>query len=592
MKTKNTYPLTPNAHTLAPRAAGMTLIEVLFTIGVILVAFVGIFSLFVVSISVVTTAKARAGALALASERIEQIRALPYEEVGTAGGIPSGSLAQTETLSLNNLSYTRRTLIQYVDDPADGVGAADQTGISADYKHVKVEVVWSYKDSQREFSSVTNIVPKGIESLSGGGTLRIQVFDALAAPIQDASVRIINTAGTPSIDVTTYTDGTGSVVFPGTPAQSGYEVVVSKSGYSSAKTYAATVSNPNPNPGHLSVAQSQTTSASFFIDRVASLSVRTWKPIEQETWSDPLDDDLGLTSMSSTTVSGGTLTLQSGEISGSARATSTAPAYLSSWVSASFSSNTPGGTGAIVRVYSVANGVYTLLPDGVLPANSGGFTSSPINLSAVSTSTYPELALSASFTSPDGSTLPSLEQWTITYDKGPTPLPNIAFTMQGAKTIGTDAGGANIYKFSQSLTSGSSAAFASTTIEWDTYGISVNGAAEGYDISEACAPLPLSVLPNGSVGLDLYFLAHTNNSVRITVKDATSGVPLSGASVHLTKIGFDNTKNTSACGQAFWSDIGAESYNANISKAGYQTISNFLVDVSGASSATVSLTPL
>lgn len=573
----------------------MTLIEVLFTIGVFSILFVGIYGIFKVSIDLVSGSKARAGALALAQERMEELRSLPYASVGTVGGIPEGLIPQSESVTLNQTTYTRRTLIEYVDDPSDGEGAADENGITADYKVAKVELVWTVREATRTYSQVSTIVPRGIESLVGGGTLRIQVYDAYAAPLTGATVRVLNTTGSTTVDVTTYTNAQGVVVFPGTPVGVGYEITVSKAGYSSARTYGANASNPNPTPGHLSVADSQTTSASFFIDRLSSLAIRTLRPIEAATWEDEFDTDDLLATMSSTVVSGGGVVLAGSAgsyvSSGEAVSTTTEPSELSAWTSASWVATLAAGTGVSVRVYYDAAGAPALVPDAALPGNSAGFTSSPIDLRSISTTTYPSLGLGATLTTSDAQATPDLRVWEISYERGPVPIPDISFTLRGQKIIGTDGSGAAVYKFDETLATGASGSFSTSTMEWDTYPLALSP-AEGYDIKEACGPLPLKLAPGTSAALDLYLVANSPHALRVTALDA-SGAVLTGASVRLTRTGVDITETTSACGQAYFASLAeASDYAVTVGKTGYQSATYENVDVSGDAALEASLSAL
>lgn len=590
------FSLSTSNYKLAPSAKrGMTLIEVLFTIGIFSMLFVGIYGVFRVSIEVVSGSKARAGALALAQERMEELRSLPYASVGTLGGIPQGMIEQSESVTLNQTTYTRRTFIEYADDPADGLEAEDENGITADYKVVKVEMVWTVREVTRTYSQVSTIVPPGIESLTGGGTLRIQVYDALAAPLSGATVRVLNTTGSSTIDVTTYTNAQGVVTFPGTPVGVEYQVTASKAGYSTARTYTATAGNPNPTPGHLSIANSQTTSASLFIDRLSALTVRTLRPVEEVTWEDEFDSDTLLTLTTSTVVEGGGLVLEhTGDTyvsEGSAMATSTAPSYLDAWSGASWTATVPSGTALLVRVYHDVSGVLVLVPDADLPGNSSGFSSSPIDLSSLSITTYPSLALGATLATTDSAQTPDLRMWEISYGRGPTPIADVAFALRGEKTIGTTGAGAAIYKFDESLSTGGDGTFSTTTMEWDTYPLTVPSST-GYDIAEACSGLPLIVAPNTSVALDLYLVAHTSHSLRVSAKDA-SGTPVEDASVRLVRTGTDIEKQAGSCGQAFFpSLVSAADYTVEVEKTGYQSATLADVDITGSTTVDVTLTPL
>ncbi len=54
-----------------------------------------------------------------------------------------------------------------------------------------------------------------------------------------------------------------------------YNIAISKSGYSSDKTYTKTAGNPNPTKPDATIAQQQVTQVSFAIDRVSTFAVQT-----------------------------------------------------------------------------------------------------------------------------------------------------------------------------------------------------------------------------------------------------------------------------------------------------------------------------
>ncbi len=140
-------------HDMKPHwGRGATLIDTLISTALMLVVFIGIAAAFRLSIDVVTNNKARAGAIALANERVEYIRSLPYDDVATVGGIPAGAIPATEDVALNGITYTRRTIVIYGDDPKDGLGALDENDILTDYKQVKVETSWTLKYGQRKIT--------------------------------------------------------------------------------------------------------------------------------------------------------------------------------------------------------------------------------------------------------------------------------------------------------------------------------------------------------------------------------------------------------------------------------------------------------
>lgn len=254
---------------------GATLLDTLIGIALMLLVFVGITAVFRLSVDVVTNNKARTGALALAQERMEYIRALSYSDIGTSGGIPSGDLEQEEEVSLNGVSYTRKTLVRYIDDPKDGEGIADENDITADSKEVKVTVSWEVKSGTRSTALTSRVSPPGIEQAVPGGTLSIFVVDADVVPVPSAVVSIVNNSVSPLVSVDVLTNEDGEATFIGVPEGVGYEIAVSKVGQSTAQTYDADAENTNPDPGHLTVVDSATTESTFAIDSLASLTVET-----------------------------------------------------------------------------------------------------------------------------------------------------------------------------------------------------------------------------------------------------------------------------------------------------------------------------
>jgi type II secretory pathway pseudopilin PulG len=519
----------------------MTLIEVVVGVALITIVFMGIFTAFQLSIDLVFSTKAKAGALSLLTEKMEIIRSLPYDSLGTSGGIPSGAIPQIATSTLNNIQYTITTLIQYVDAPEDGTGGADTNTITADYKLVKIEAFWNIRGSSRSAKLLTRIAPTGVESLTSGGTLRINVFNAAGAPVPQASVRIQNSSTTPAIDLTIDADNTGAVILPGAPVAANYHITATKSGYSSAHTYAVSAAVPNPSPGNVAVANKQTTTVSLSIDTLGSLALRTMSPILAATSSGAFVD---------------------------AYTATTAPSYLATWGVATWDTD-------VVQVYSASGGVLTLIPDADIPGNSVG-VSSPLILTGLSTTTYPSLVL-ASATS---------TSWTLTYTAGPTPIPSVPIVVTSSKTIGTNGSAQPVPKYRAASSTNGTADWLEDPIEWDAYTLTL-GSGSGYDIAGVC-PSTVSVSPGADVSGVLTLAVDTTNTLRVVV--TASSTELSGATVRLQNGAFDQTKTTE-CGQVFFSGLTAGTYTATVSKTGYQTLVDAAVGVSGASDYTVTLSP-
>lgn len=477
---------------------GVSLVDVLVGSALVLIIFLGIFGVIRASLAVSSLAKLKNTATAIATTRMEYIRSLQYDAVGTVGGIPSGAVPQYATTTLEGVDYVTRVYIEYADDPGDGEGGADENGIITDYKHVKVSTSYAANGKTRAVTLVSNVAPPGIETTAGGGTLRIEVVDALGAPVPGASVRVKNASTSPTIDVTTFSSLSGIVYLPGAATSTQYEVYVSKDGYSSAQTYPRDATNANPTPGYLTVVGNTTTASTFAIDLLGTLTLRTFLPIAASTTRDSLDSNSGIRNSASVSVSGGALTLSgtpgSYPSSGEASSVSMSPAYLASWTSASSTVSLPPGASALLRIEDASG---NLLSDAVLPGNSAGFTDA-INLSGVSTTTYPALALRVSLSSSDPNVTPSVLDWELGYEAGPTPLANVPFSITGAKTIGSTAGGSPIFK-TVIATSTDASGVRTLTLEWDSYQLSLSG----YTILSQSPESPYELAPGATLDASL-----------------------------------------------------------------------------------------
>jgi len=553
-----------------------------------LIVFVGIAGVFQLSVDVVTNNRIRAGAIALSNERMEYLRSLSYPQIGVIGGIPAGNVPQEETVLYNNVSYTRRTMVFYSDDPGDGLGAADTNSVIADYKTIRVEINWQSRQGERGLTLIGRVSPFAVESAVAGGVLTINVVNESATPVSNAQVDIVNTAVVPAIDIRTYSNVNGSVTFIGAPAASDYQIIVSKAGYATAQTYAVSAENPSPNPGHLSVANNQTTSASFTIDYVSTKTVETYMQIQEGSWTDTFSDESKMATSASTTVSGGVVRLTgtpgSYDAEGSLQSVSVSPASLNRWKTFSAATTTPAQTGILFRFYD--NAGTTLVSEGQLPGNSAGFATSTVDLSGVSTSTYPALRVTSLLSTSDAGVTPSIGSYSFVYDYGPTPFPNLSFGMRGGKTIGNNP---TVYKYDETHSSGASSAITLSNVEADTYTLTVS-TSTGYLLAESCAPQPEILSPASSQTTKLYVLPASNHSLLLDVR-SSAGTLLEGAAVQLTKTGYNTTTTTSSCGQAFFGSLSTGDYTATITKSGYQEYSTN-VSVSGSSRLSIVLNSL
>src|SRR3989344_5811826 len=255
---------------------GFTLIELLISVALFGMMFVGIWGGMNMGFRVIKEAQGRVEASVIANQQIELIRNLSFNNIGTSGGIPSGTLTADQTVTRNGIHYTVNTDVIYVDDAFDGVAPINP--ISADYKRGRVTVYW--KSSSGATSSpviaVTDVAPKGVEGQTGG-TLRVTASDALGQVLQGADVHIVNTDVTPNIDTIQQTNTSGQVILPGAPACNAcYQISATKVGYSTDRTYGDDEVF-QPTKAHLSVLLGQVSDVALFIDYTASLTTTVFR---------------------------------------------------------------------------------------------------------------------------------------------------------------------------------------------------------------------------------------------------------------------------------------------------------------------------
>ncbi len=563
---------------------GMSLIDVIIGTALVSIMFFGIFSALRASLVLSSYIKAEAAASAIANNEMEDIRALPYASVGLVNGIPNGVIPEYATTTADGITFGIQTFIDYYDDPADGTGSNDTNGITQDYKQIKITVSYTFGNATKQYVLASNYAPQGLETTDGGGTLQVLVVNAQGAPVSGATVQIVNSSLSPSVNETAFTNIAGQVNLPGALPSTQYQITVSKSGYSTAQTYARDSTNQNPTPGYLTVVANQTTSSTFAIDYLSTLNLGTYSPVATSTFTDSFADSSKLASKSNIVASGGSLTLSGGAgsyaLSGSAVSVATTSPYLVSWGQVNATLSAPSGTSVSVQVVD-QNG--NPIPDTVLPGNSAGFTSFPVNLAGVSTTTYPTLALSASLSSNSANVTPSISNWSLSMSAGPTPIPNVSFTLTGAKKIGTTGAGAAIYKTTISTTTGSTG-INSLSLEYDSYGFSLSG----YDITDACGVPPYALSPATTYNEKVILGPQTSNELLVTVTDS-SGTPLSGASVTVSRSGYTQTVQTSSCGNAYFGSMSnASDYSISISKSGYTSNSASGISVNGQTLYTIS----
>lgn len=261
-------------NTFTPRRnRGFTLVEVIIAIGIFAVVSLALYIVIALALNVLRDDQSRLDALAIAQQRIEEIRNVSYDDVGTTTGVPTGAFPAEENLIRNNVTFTILTDIRYVDDVFDGQAPADT--VNTDYKQVRVEVTWKGQFLDSPVTLITTIVPQGLEGNVGGGTLWIEVYDSTGEAVPDAQVVVTNDDVLPPISINSFTDENGRYILPGAPiATESYKVTVTKNGFSSTQTYSVDPeNNPNPDPEDLTVLESEITTKIMVIDALSSITL-------------------------------------------------------------------------------------------------------------------------------------------------------------------------------------------------------------------------------------------------------------------------------------------------------------------------------
>lgn len=257
---------------------GFSILEVVAAIFIFSVITITIYGSFSAGLKSLAQSKHRIAATQLANEKMEIIRNLPYNSVGTEDGIPSGSLPQEETVWRSNQKFDVQTTIVYVDDSLDGTEDGDTDDeIPLDYKEARVEVSWGSGGSGNSVVLVSRFVPNGVETDSEGGTLRLNVIDSTGQGVSGVSTHIVNNGTDPTVDIETQTDSSGSILLPGMPsADRTYEISVSKDTYESISTLP-----PYPTTGyaptdvHGSTVEGELSSKVIVLDKVGSINITT-----------------------------------------------------------------------------------------------------------------------------------------------------------------------------------------------------------------------------------------------------------------------------------------------------------------------------
>jgi hypothetical protein len=257
---------------------GFTLIEALVFLFIFTLIVLTFYALFSTGTNQIIESKIKLMAVALANEKMEVVHNLDYADIGTESGIPSGGIPEREVINKSGRNFYVFTLVQYIDDSYDQTDGHGDL-VPTDYKRVRIKASWEDDiNSSKSVSFVANFMPPKKETPSGGGTLSINVLDKDGHGIPQATVHIVNTGK--SINITTVTDNTGNISFPGAPADGqNYQISVSKSGYYSVQTYPPyPISSFDPDNEYAAVTEGRLNVTAIITDKSSDFNLLTEDP--------------------------------------------------------------------------------------------------------------------------------------------------------------------------------------------------------------------------------------------------------------------------------------------------------------------------
>ena len=234
---------------------GTTLIELMISLTVLAIVALSMFSLFTALVNSAVVAKRRAVASTLATNQMEYLKSLPYDDLAIDGGsIYSPDPLPAEIANkIDGVTYKVKSSINYIDDAYDGcanyptqqlkelycrnypspTGAPDPDTNPQDYKIVHVSVLDSKNTQLAEAD--TQIAARVSETASTTGALFVTVLDSNGNPVSSANVSVSNTSLNPDVNVSDSTDSNGIAIFYGLPPDTtnfDYNITASKNGYS------------------------------------------------------------------------------------------------------------------------------------------------------------------------------------------------------------------------------------------------------------------------------------------------------------------------------------------------------------------------
>lgn len=274
---------------------GFTLPELIVTMVVFAIVAFSVYTLLTGYITSSAAAQLKSIAVEVATEEMESLRSVAYNDLAVAGGsiVSAGTyLPATQDVTRAARHFIVVTDVRYIDDAYDGCFSYASTAQRdaycrnspplntlpvdnnpKDYKVIQVTV--KDKSSGSTLSVLSSYASARVaEVASNTALISVKVTNMSGSGVAGATVRILNNTVSPVVDQTITTDDLGSAIFMDVKPDAGndYVITASKSGYSSLTTTAASGVLIPTYPNVSAIAQNMT-NATLMINPVSSTSL-------------------------------------------------------------------------------------------------------------------------------------------------------------------------------------------------------------------------------------------------------------------------------------------------------------------------------
>lgn len=258
---------------------GFTLVEIVVDIAIIGLVAAAVLTAYSASFRTMELAKAKIAAVALANEKMEEIRNMPYDSLATEHGpiYPGGSLLDDQEMERKGVQFNVHLVISYVDDPFDGNADGTIAGKPKDlypYDYKKIDITVSKIGRSGYLSRITsNMAAKAAETPSNSGIIKICIIDSNSLPVPDAVITVTNPDVTPAVNITAAVGSDGCIMIPNLPptTQNNYHLTATFDGYTTDLTSPRTSQNPNALQPDVDVSIQEVTPQTFVIDKLSTL---------------------------------------------------------------------------------------------------------------------------------------------------------------------------------------------------------------------------------------------------------------------------------------------------------------------------------